>query len=74
MKIYKSTSNQIAEKDGSGFFVCGLKKKDKTLSKYVSFPTIEEAASFLLSNPTWGIRMNPNWSLIHRDIVIERDG
>ena len=39
----------------------------------VTFHSVEEAASFLCANVTWGIRMNPEWDLVFRDIVIERD-
>lgn len=74
MRIYKKSSDQIAERDSDGNFVCGLKKKDNSLSKYEYFRTLEEAAAWLCTNSDWGIRMNPGWSLIHRDIVIDRDG
>ncbi|MCZ4271100.1 hypothetical protein [Maritalea porphyrae] len=74
MKIFKHSSEQVAERSSkTGKFVCGLKKKNTEDSEYVEFQKIEDAATWLCNNPTWGIRMNPGWSLIHRDIVIDRD-
>ena len=73
MRIVKKATGQIAEKDSKGFYVCGLKKDDKSKTAYKNFSTIEDAAIWLIENPEWGIRMNPNWSLIYGDIAIERD-
>lgn len=73
MRIYKASTGQFAEPDTDGYFVVGLKKKDNTLTKYERFLTVEAAGAWLCGNPDWGIRMNPGWSLVHRDIVIERD-
>jgi hypothetical protein len=74
VRIYKSSTDHFADKDGDGFYVCGFKKKNNDESQYERFRSIEDAAVWLCKNPTWGIRMNPGWSLIHRGIVIERDG
>lgn len=35
------------------------------------FPTLDEAADFLVKNKRSRIRMNPNWSLIVDDIHID---
>ena len=53
-------------------FVCGPKGRNKTSDERV-FSTLREAAAFLCENESWGIRMNPEWDLVFRDIVIERD-
>lgn len=37
-----------------------------------SFVLLEEAALFLLTHPTWGIRMNPGSAIIYRGINIAR--
>ena len=37
------------------------------------FTTVEDAAIFLLSNPAWGIRMNPGSAIVYRGIQISRD-
>ena len=71
MKISKSSSNQQAEPNTAGVFVVGSKNSDNTKTEYREFKKIEEAASWLCLNPTWGIRMNPGWSLIYLDIVID---
>lgn len=36
------------------------------------FSTIQEAAIFLIQNPSWGIRMNPGSAIKYRDIQIAR--
>lgn len=41
-------------------------KKDRQ-----EFRTVEDAAVFLIRNPSFGIRMNPGSAIIYRDIVIE---
>lgn len=69
------TSDQVAAKEAvSGKYVCGLKNNDNSKSRYEKFDRIEDAAAWLCANPDWGVRMNPGWSLIHRDLVIDRDG
>jgi len=37
-----------------------------------TFETIEEAALFLLTSPTWGIRMTPGAAIIYDGIQIAR--
>lgn len=73
MRVSKSSNEQVAETNANGKYVCGLKKKDNTKSEHREFDEIKDAAMWLLQNPTWGIRMNLGWSLIHRDVAIESD-
>jgi len=61
---------EVRKRDG--MFVCGPKGGNK-IADEKTFPCIELAAVFLCKNPTWGIRMNPEWDLVFRNITIERD-
>lgn len=78
MKIVKKSMGQVADTDAGGNFVCELKKQDpvtgKSKSIFQRFASIEDAAVWIIENPKWGIRMNPGWSLVYREILIERDG
>jgi hypothetical protein len=55
-----------------GLFVCGPKSNNLKAAER-TFTSVEEVAAFLCVNSDWGIRMNPEWDLVFRNIVIERD-
>jgi hypothetical protein len=73
MKIVQLGTAMVAEpRKRDGRFVCGPKNSNLT-SAEKTFHNVEIAAAFLCENPDWGIRMNPEWDLVFRNISIERD-
>ncbi|MEH6646607.1 hypothetical protein [Sulfitobacter sp.] len=73
MRIYQAGTGMVAEaRKKDGLFVCGPQGGNK-ISDEKTFASIQAAASFLCGNKTWGIRMNPEWDLVFRNIVIDRD-
>jgi hypothetical protein len=72
VRVYKSSTRQEAV-PVNGVYKCFPKSEnERRLAR--EFTSLEDAAAFLCSNPTWGIRMQPGSAIIYRDIVIERDG
>lgn len=73
MRIVQNGTGMVAEpRKRDGLFVCGPKNNNQKSAER-TFGTVEEAAAFLCTNADWGIRMNPEWDLVFRSIVIERD-
>lgn len=73
MKIVQLGTGMVAEpRKRDGQFVCGPKGNNLTRAEK-AFCNVESAAAFLCENPEWGIRMNPEWDLVYRNISIQRD-
>ena len=73
MKIFHIGTGMVAEpRKRDGVFVCGP-KNNNSIAAERTFATPAEAAAFLCANLEWGIRMNPEWDLVYRNIIIERD-
>ncbi len=67
----KGASAQEAYKVGNRFYKC-FPISNNVVVNAKEFESIEDAAVFLIQNPTWGIRMNPGSAIIYKNIEIVR--
>jgi hypothetical protein len=67
----KNGTTQKAYKVSGKAYKC-FPQSINTLDEAKEFEQIEDAAVFLINNPTWGIRMNPGVAIIYRNIEIHR--
>lgn len=74
MRIWAVTSGVEREAYlvGGAAYRCFPKSSNLSYSAR-DFADIKEAAAFLLSNPGWGIRMNPGSAIIYDGINIALD-
>lgn len=73
MRIWAITNGVEKEAylvDGKAFACFPRSENQKAFAK--EFPTVEQAAVFLIENPAWGIRMNPGAAIIYSGIQISR--
>lgn len=68
--LVEGTEREAYKVGDSGYDCYPTSTNEKSAAR--SFALIEEAAIFLLTNPTWGIRMNPGSAIIYRGIQIAR--
>jgi hypothetical protein len=57
-----------AEPNSSGKYICHLDGSNKHPTE---FSTLDDVADFLRKNPNGGVRMNPGWKKIVRNILID---
>lgn len=74
MRIWSMTNGveRVAYRVGGTVFKC-FPKSSNLVDDALEFPTVEEAATFLLANPGWGIRMNPGAAIVFDGLNIALD-
>jgi hypothetical protein len=69
---HKNGAWKEAYKVGGRTFKC-FPPSTNLASQAEEFEKVEDAAVFLLRNPSWGIRMNPGSAIVYNNITISRD-
>ena len=67
-RIRGGVAQNRAEPDADGFYHCMPKGKNVDP---VTLRTLDEVADWLRANPTGGVRMNPGWTKLSRNLFID---
>ena len=67
-RIIRGTSIGAVERSTNGFYVCLSEGSNMETQEFL---TLDEVADFLRNNPRAGVRMNPEWSKIVKNIFID---